>query len=298
LLLTAATPLGRSNSPQRRCHASHAASRTSVSCLRPLFLATVPCARPFLSQTIVRRRCCCSGGDLRDLRVLRSGGLPAPVRWRVAGRRAGMTKTPSDMRPQGRVGAGGLQERARRRRAAGARPRPPPRARARAAPAIDNPVPVKMGGRTVAGARRERQQPGRHQVARHHHEGRPDVRTRGTRSRTVAYRRRRCCAQVATAPASCGRRCCRCCRCCYREEPSPPLPGLVTAPVGSPPASAAAAQRRRPAGRCLHLPLHHRHRFWWCATSWLRLDATVGGLPSPHGRGAVSRDPRAHGARG
>ena len=60
----------------------------------------------------------------------------------MAGRRAGMTKTPSDMRPQGRVGAGGLQERAGRRGAAGGR-------RARAAAAIDNPFPVKMGVRTV-----------------------------------------------------------------------------------------------------------------------------------------------------
>ena len=126
LLLTAATPLGSWNSPQRRCHASHAASRTSVSCLRPLFLATVPCARPRL--TIVRCRCC-SGSDLRDLRVLRSGGLPAPGRWRVAGPCAGMTKTPSSVLTRLRVAAGGLQERARRRggggqpRAAAARAR-------------------------------------------------------------------------------------------------------------------------------------------------------------------------------
>ena len=64
-----------------------------------------------------------------DLRVLRSGGLPAPGRWRVAGRRAGMTKTPSNILPRVRVAAGGLQERARRRggggqpRAAAARAR-------------------------------------------------------------------------------------------------------------------------------------------------------------------------------
>eukprot|EP01049_Picozoa_sp_SAG25_P006672 SAG25_NODE_513_length_7280_cov_53.762707_4_plen_76_part_00 len=46
------------------------------------------------------------------------------------------------MRPQGRVGVGGLQERARRCGAAS-------RWRARAAAVIDNPVPVKMGAQTV-----------------------------------------------------------------------------------------------------------------------------------------------------
>ena len=100
-----------------------------------------PCARPPL--TIVQRAWCCSDGDLLDLRVLRSGGLPAPGRWRAAGRRAGMTKTPPNIQPRGTVAAGGLQERARGR-AAAARPA------ARACGGQQHHFTVKMGGRTVA----------------------------------------------------------------------------------------------------------------------------------------------------